>query len=67
MKLLVDRIAEAREIAAAREGDIRIKEFLRAITIRSDGGGTENLTLEVACHFRSWQKSIATVQAAGLD
>ena len=34
MKSLIDRIVEARDIAAEREPDIRIKEFLRAITIR---------------------------------
>jgi hypothetical protein len=33
MKPLTERIVEARDIASEREGDIRIKEFLRAITV----------------------------------
>jgi hypothetical protein len=55
MRPLIDKIAEAGDIAVDREGDIRITEFLRAITVRSDGGKTEHLTLEIVCHFRSWQ------------
>ena len=52
------RIFAARDIAVEREGDIRIMEFLRAITIRSNGGETKNITLELVCHFRSWQKCV---------
>jgi hypothetical protein len=63
---LINKIAQARDVAADRESDIRIKEFLRAIAIRSDGYEAERLTLEVVCHFRSWQKCIRPVEAAEL-
>jgi hypothetical protein len=36
MKLLVDRIAEARDLAIQHEGDIRLKEFLRAMIIEDE-------------------------------
>jgi hypothetical protein len=67
VKKLIVGIAEARNVAADREADIRVNEFLRAISIRSGGYDPEHLTLEVACHFRSWQKCVTTVQATGLD
>jgi hypothetical protein len=41
------------DVAAESESEIKIREFLRAIAIRSGGYAPQHLTVEVACHFRS--------------
>jgi hypothetical protein len=66
---LIARITAARDVAAEREGDTRIREFLRAITIRQDAGGAEHLscTVSIDCHFRSWHKCLLPAEAAQLN
>src|ERR1019366_4958463 len=56
MVSLTTRISAARDLAAEREGDIRIKEFLRALTIWPDASGQDNLSFTISCQFRSWHK-----------
>ena len=65
MDNLIARIAAARDIAAEREGDIRIKEFLRAIAIRPETSG--NLSLSIDCHCRSWYRCVRPAEAAELE
>lgn len=75
MDNLIARITAARDIAAAVEYDIRIREFLRAITVgnwqsavgsRSDPCTPERLELSVDCHFRSWYRCLLPDEMAQL-
>ena len=54
---LTDRIAAARDRAADQAGDIRIKEFLRAMTIWPDvrsAGDPDSVS--IMCHSKSWHR-----------
>jgi hypothetical protein len=56
MKPLVDRIAEARDLAIQHEGDIRLKEFLRAMIIEDHSATGGPFTVSVYCEFKSWTR-----------
>lgn len=56
MSRLTDCIAEARDIATAREGDIRLKEFLRAITLHTDPNPDAPTSVSITCENRYWTR-----------
>src|SRR5580658_7958414 len=56
MNTLTNQITAARDLAAAREGDVRVQEFIRAITLSVDESLGLPMHAAIDCHSRSWYK-----------
>lgn len=56
MSGLTDRIAEARDIAVEREGDIRLQEFLRAMNIEDFTSTSYAASVSIRCESKGWTR-----------
>jgi hypothetical protein len=67
MKELISQISDARYLAVENEPDLRMKEFLRALTIWPDARGKQFLSFSIECHGRSWYKQFLPGEAARIE